>query len=277
MASSNMASSNMALSDDVVHTFQTATRMFHPALGTYKLRHAECFDITRFGLGAGVRSIDTAKLYGNEAIVQAAIEDSGVPRDTITVTTKLYWADIEQGRDCIIESTNQALQRLGNKIDVLLLHCPTENFAQAWDVLLNDVQGRDKVTHVGVSNFKAQHLEILDSQPFINQIEMSPFCPQSDTRRYCADNNIIVTAHSPLAKGHILGRKAVLQRAVRYNKPPAQVILNWIACNHAVPVFRTSSREHLLQNMDCCHFDMDPSDTVRPWSTHVYATHPKYI
>jgi diketogulonate reductase-like aldo/keto reductase len=241
------------------------------AIGTYRLKPEICYRVVKEALELGCNHVDTAALYGNEAAVQQAILDSPMPRPY--VTTKLHWDDIEKGRDGILEAVTKTLQRI-NPIDMLLLHVPTENYQEAWDCMVQDVVGRDKVKNVGVSNFNTHHLEVLDVQPSCNQIEMSPFLPQTITRAYCHANDIQVTAHSPLAKGKLFREESVVRQALRYRKSPAQVMLNWIVHNDALPLPRTSRWEHLIENLDY-RFPMRVAD-LGPWSDKPFVTHPKF-
>jgi methylglyoxal/glyoxal reductase len=195
-------------------------------------------------LAAGYRHVDTARIYGNEADVGAAVRDSGVPRPELFVTTKLWNAD--QGYDSALRAFDASLARLGlDHVDLYLLHWPVAGKRlDSWRALerLHD-EGRAR--SIGVSNFLVPHLEELLAKakhpPAANQIELSPFLQRRETIEACRRHSIAVEAYSPLTRGQRLGHPVVVDVARRVGRSPAQVLLRW-GVQHGFVVLPKSTR-----------------------------------
>jgi diketogulonate reductase-like aldo/keto reductase len=191
-------------------------------------------DVTReavlAALRLGYRHIDTARIYGNEKDVGAAVRESGVPRAEIFVTTKL-WND-DQGFDSALRAFDASLGRLGLAyVDLYLLHWPVAGKRlDSWRAL-ERIKGDGRARHIGVSNFLVPHLEELlataSEPPAVDQIEIHPFLQQRETRVFCKQNDIVVEAYSPLTSGQRLDHPVVLGVAKRSGHSPAQVLLRW--------------------------------------------------
>lgn len=224
----------------------------------------DAVDIVREALDAGYRLIDSAAMYGNEAEVGQAVKQSGLPREEVFVTTKLWKDDL--GYDSAITAYEESVDRLGlDYADLYLIHWPTEDNGrnESWRALV-DMQAEGRIPHIGVSNFSVAHLKELktvsDVVPEVNQIELHPYIweEQKEIVEYCQENGIIVQAYSPLLRGGALDDQAVGSIAGLHHKTPAQVLLRWVVQHSAVPLPKTSKRERMQQNIDI--FDFELSD-----------------
>src|SRR5262245_32726539 len=175
-------------------------------------------------LDAGYRHIDTARIYGNEADVGAAVRESAVARADIFVTTKLWNAD--QGYDSALRAFDASLNRLGlDYVDLYLIHWPVAGKRlESWRAL-ERIHDDGLARSIGVSNFLLPHLEELlgnaKARPAVNQIELSPFLQRRETRAFCARNGIIVEAYSPLTHGQRLDHPVVEDVARRVGRSVA--------------------------------------------------------
>jgi diketogulonate reductase-like aldo/keto reductase len=231
-------------------------------LGVYQIpRGAETQQAVREALRIGYRHIDTARVYGNEPDVGAAVRASGVPRREVFVTTKL-WND-DQGFDPALRAFEASNKRLGLEyVDLYLVHWPVpERRLESWRAL-ERLSGEGRVRAIGVSNFMAHHLEELFGQaqilPAVNQIELHPFHQQRQVRALCKKQGIAVQAYSPLTRGHRLGHPVVVEVARQVGRSPAQVLLRW-ALQHDLIVLPKSTRpERIAENAALFDFELDP-------------------
>jgi diketogulonate reductase-like aldo/keto reductase len=207
----------------------------------------------------GYRHVDTAKDYGNEADVGAAVRASGLPRAEVFVTTKL-WND-DQGYDPALRAFDASLGRLGfDYVDLYLLHWPVPGLRlDSWRALERLYQEK-RVRAIGVSNFMVHHLEELLARaevvPAANQIEISPFLQQREVRAFCAAHGIAIEAYSPLTRGKRLRHPAVAAIAQRVGRSPAQVLLRW-AWQHGLIILPKSTRpERIAENAALFDFEL---------------------
>jgi diketogulonate reductase-like aldo/keto reductase len=208
----------------------------------------------------GYRHIDTARIYGNEADVGAAVRESDVPRDRIFVTTKL-WND-DHGYDAALRAFDASLKRLGlDYVDLYLVHWPAPGKRldtwRAMEQLSKDGRARS----IGVSNYLVPHLEELFAKatelPAVNQIELHPFLQHRDTRALCAKHGIVVEAYSPLTRGRRLDHPVIQRIAKRIGRTPAQVILRWgIQHGHAI-LPKSTHETRIRENADLFGFSLD--------------------
>jgi diketogulonate reductase-like aldo/keto reductase len=181
-------------------------------------------------LRLGYRHVDTAQLYGNEADVGRALAESGLPRDAVFVTTKLWNAD--HGFDRALAAFDASREALGvESVDLFLLHWPVPRLRQESWRALERLYDEGRVSAIGVSNFMVRHLEELMERarivPMVNQIEVHPFLQQREVRAWCAAKAIAVAAYSPLAKGATLSDPVVKAVAKEAGATPAQAVLAW--------------------------------------------------
>jgi diketogulonate reductase-like aldo/keto reductase len=193
----------------------------------------ETYRAVRAALDAGYRHIDTAMIYGNEESVGAAVRDSGVPREKLFITTKLWNDDVVAGRAraaCV-----ESLQRLGmDYVDLYLIHWPAEGYVRAWSDL-EKLHADGLARTIGVSNFNAEHLEAIERtalvEPAVNQIESHPGFDNQAVVDWCQMRGIVVTAWKPLGGGKgaasLLADPAIADIAAAIGRTPAQVVLRW--------------------------------------------------
>jgi methylglyoxal/glyoxal reductase len=232
--------------------------------GVYQTaRGKETRESVREALRSGYRHIDTARIYGNEQDVGAAVRESGVPRAEVFVTTKL-WND-DQGYDAALRAFDASLKRLDLEyVDLYLLHWPVpRKRLESWRALEQLLAG-GKVRAIGVSNFMVRHLEELLGRarvaPAVNQIEISPFLQQREARAFCERHRIVVEAYSPLTRGQRLRHPVVAGVAARVRRSPAQVLLRW-GLQHGLVVLPKSTRAaRIAENAALFDFELSADD-----------------
>lgn len=209
---------------------------------------------------AGYRHVDTARIYGNEADVGAAVRQSGVSRSEIFVTTKL-WND-DQGYDAAQRAFDASLERLGLEyVDLYLIHWPVAGKRlESWRAL-ERIKASGRARAIGVSNFLVPHLEELFGSakelPSVNQIEMHPFLQQRETRALCNQHGIVVEAYSPLTRGRRLEDPAIARVAKRLGRTPAQVLLRWGIEKGVVVLPKSVTESRIVENADVFGFSLD--------------------
>ncbi|MYV67859.1 aldo/keto reductase, partial [Streptomyces sp. SID2131] len=200
--------------------------------GVFQVPDGETTTAVAHALDAGYRSVDTAAVYGNEAGVGRALAASGIARDELYVTTKLWNAD--QGYDATLRAFDDSLAELGlDHVDLYLIHWPAparDLYVDTWRAI-GTLVADGRVRTAGVSNFTPAHLErLLDSSdlvPAVNQIELHPGLQQRELRALHAAHGIATEAWSPLAQGAVLADPVITGIADRHGKSPAQVVLRW--------------------------------------------------
>ena len=211
-------------------------------------------------LHLGYRHVDTARIYGNEADVGAAVKASGVPRSDVFVTTKL-WND-DQGFDSALRAFDTSLKRLGlDYVDLYLIHWPVAGKRlDSWRAL-ERIKADRRARHIGVSNYLVAHLEEIVASahepPAVDQIEIHPFLQHRETRAYCKTHEIVVEAYSPLTSGKRLDDPVVVDVAKRAARSPAQVLLRW-GIQHGLVVLPKSTHEkRIAENGAIFDFALD--------------------
>lgn len=219
----------------------------------------------RAALELGYRHIDTARVYRNEHDVGAAIRVSGIPRDQVFVTTKL-WND-DQGYDSALRALDKSLERLGlDYVDLYLIHWPVAGQRRDSWRALEKAFADGKARAIGVSNYLVPHLEELftyaKTLPHANQIELSPFLQRRETRALCAKHKIVVEAYSPLTRGEKLADPTVTKIAKAVSRTPAQVLLRWGIQQGAVVLPKSVHRERIAENAAVFDFTLS-ADQMR--------------
>jgi 2,5-diketo-D-gluconate reductase A len=238
-------------------------------LGVFQTPADETERVVLQAFEAGYRHVDTARIYRNEEGVGRAVAASGLPRDEVFVTTKL-WND-DHGRDRAPGALAASLERLGLEyVDLYLIHWPApkqDKYLETWEALL-ELQQEGLARAVGVSNFQVAHLErIIEAtgvSPAINQVELHPWLQQSALRAFHADARIATEAWSPLAQGGDRLRDPVLSEiAEAYDKSVAQVILRWHLQLGNVVIPKSVTPERIAQNIDVFDFALSDDDLGR--------------
>ena len=217
----------------------------------------ESYDSVLYALKKGYKHIDTAEMYGNEKDVGAAIIDSGIEREEIFVTTKLW--DSTFGYDNTLKAFESSLKKLNLEyIDLYLIHWPAKGSQLKTWKALERIKEEGMTISIGVSNFAPHHLkEILcksKEKPVVNQIEISPFLQQKEISSFCVKNNIHLTGYCPLARAKKLGNKTIAQIAKDTNKTPAQVMIRWSIQNGYTVIPKSSNPKRILENSDIFNF-----------------------
>lgn len=208
----------------------------------------------------GYRHVDTARIYGNEGDVGAGVKSSGVPRDQIFVTTKLWNED--QGYDQALRAFDASLKRLGlDYVDLYLLHWPVAGKRlDSWRALERLFEEK-RARSIGVSNFLVPHLEELLSKanhkPHVNQIELTPFLQRRDTCALCKKHGIVVEAYSPLTHGQRLDHPVVVDIARRTGRSVAQVLLRWGIQHGHVVLPKSTKPARIAENGSIFDFVLD--------------------
>lgn len=219
-------------------------------------------------LRVGYRHIDTAAIYNNEADVGEAIAESGLDRDDVFITTKL-WND-DQGYDNTLTAFDRSLELLGlDHVDLYLMHWPVPELRlDTWRAMERlTLDGR--VKDIGVSNFMVQHLnELIESSavvPAVNQIELSPYNYRSrvETIDLCRQHDIVIEAYSPLTKGRKLGDPVLHEVGEKYGKTPAQVLIRWALDKGFVVLPKSVRASRIAENFDVFDFSLDADDLAR--------------
>lgn len=228
-------------------------------VGTYKVTDADAERVVSEALEVGYRHIDTAAMYGNEEGVGRAIRASGIPRDELFVTTKV-WND-DHGRDRARDAMDRSLERLGLPVvDLILIHWPAAErglYVETWEALVR-ARSEGLTRSIGVSNFLVPHLEALAAAglpaPAVDQIELHPRHQQRETTSYLAEHGIAVQAWSPLARGAVADADVVRDAARAHDRTDAQVVLRWHVQRGTIVFPKTTRRERLIENADVFDF-----------------------
>ncbi len=235
-------------------------------LGTYKLVGEAAYAPVRAALGCGYRHIDTASFYENEEAVGRAVRESGVPREEVFITSKVW--NTEQGFEETLNAFDRTLQRLGmDHLDLYLVHWPVPGKRLETYRALERLYEEGRVRAIGVSNFTVRHLEELygacQVMPAVNQVEMSPFLYQKELLEHCRGRNVLVTAFSPLARGQALGDPVLAEVAARHRRSPAQVMIRWCLQKGMAVIPRSADPAHIKENADVFDFSLDEEDMAR--------------
>ncbi len=248
-------------------TLANGIKMPWLGLGVYKVEDGqEVVYSVKYAIKAGYKSIDTAKIYENEEGVGQAIKESGVSREELFVTSKVWNAD--QGYDTTLQAFETSLNKLGLEyLDLYLIHWPVEGkYKDTWKAL-EKLYKDGKIRAIGVSNFQVHHLEDLiadaEVKPMVNQIEFHPLLTQTEVREYCKQQGIQVEAWSPLAQGELLDNEVLTQIAEKHGKSTAQVILRWDLQNEVVTIPKSTKEHRIIQNADVFDFELNAEEVEK--------------
>lgn len=231
-------------------------------LGTYTMKGTDGVRRIEMALNNGYRLLDSAFNYENEGTVGRAIRNSGIPRDQITVASKLPGRHHEY--QAALQTIEESVLRTGlDYIDLYLIHWPNpkqEKYVEAWQALI-DAQKTGLIRSIGVSNFLPEHIDRLEKEtgvlPVINQIEMHPYFNQTEQRAYDASKDIVTQSWSPLGRNNASTKEdIILEIADKYGKTPAQVILRWNIEQNVLPIPKSTHVGRQAENLAIFDFNL---------------------
>ena len=233
--------------------------------GVYQITDpAECEQAVYDALMAGYRLIDTAAAYKNEEAVGKAVIKSGIPRDELFITTKLWIQDA--GYDSTKRAFEESLKRLQTDyLDLYLIHQPFGDIYSSWRAM-EDLYNEGKIRAIGVSNFLPDRLLdlILHNKitPAVNQVETHPFLQQIENAEFMKENNVQIESWAPFAEGknNIFQNEILLSIAGKYNKSVAQIILRWLTQRDIVVIPKSVRKERIIENFDIFDFELSKED-----------------
>lgn len=222
-------------------------------------------DTVKTAIDTGYRLIDTAAIYGNETGVGQGIQNSGIDRRDLFITTKV-WND-RHGYDETLAAFDQSMNKLGLEyLDLYLIHWPAPKiglFVKSWEALIQ-LRDEGRIKSIGVSNFNIGHLQrLLDDTgvlPVVNQIELNPRFQQPELRQYHADNNIITEAWSPLGHGLLWDNPTLTAIAAKHGRSLAQVVLRWHTQLGNAVVTKSVTPARIRENFNIFDFSLDADD-----------------
>ena len=238
-------------------------------LGTYRLTGEACVRAVERALAMGYRHVDTAQMYGNEAEVGRGIEDSGVGRGEIFLTTKVWPSDFAHDR--VISKTRESLTKLRtDHVDLLLMHWPGDGIALGETLgAMRELQEEGSVLHIGVSNFSpslveeaTQHAEV-----FCNQVQYHPYRSQDDLLGQAKQMDHLLTAYTPLSRGGVQDDASLKEIGEAHGKTATQVALRWLVQQEKVcAIPKATGEDHLGENLEVFDFELSEEEMDRVFS-----------
>jgi 2,5-diketo-D-gluconate reductase A len=238
-------------------------------LGVYKTTDEESAAAVEFAVQHGYRHVDTASMYLNEKGVGEGVRRSGLPREEVFVTTKVWFT--ENGYESTLRSFGESLERLGfDYVDLYLIHWPApmrDRYVESWKALLK-LRDDGLTRSIGVANFHPKHVSRLIDEtgvvPAVNQVELHPWLPQAVVRAFDAELGIVTQAWSPLARGHVFdvarGGKVLSAIGAKHDKTPAQVVLRWHVQRGDAVIPKSVTPSRIAENIDVFDFELDTDD-----------------
>lgn len=241
-------------------TLYNGVKMPWLGFGVFKVKDGdEVVDAVKTAIQAGYRSIDTAKAYNNESGVAQGIRESGIAREDLFITTKVWNSD--QGYESTLAAFEESMKRLELEyLDLYLIHWPVKGkYKDTWRAM-EKLHKEGRIRAIGVSNFQIHHLEdlMMDAavKPAVNQVELHPLLTQTELRNYCSKHEIQIEAWSPLGQGNLMDHPLLQDIAAKYGKSPAQVILRWDLQNGIVTIPKSVTPERIRANTELYDFEL---------------------
>uniref|UniRef100_A0A7S0LQP3 NADP-dependent oxidoreductase domain-containing protein n=1 Tax=Coccolithus braarudii TaxID=221442 RepID=A0A7S0LQP3_9EUKA len=232
---------------------------------------AATYDIVAEALKRGYRHLDTADFYENEADVGRAVRDSGIPRDEIHITSKVWPGEdgewMTDGKKVVLDAVEASIKRLGTHTDLYLIHTPfnPEQRINYW-LGLEAAQQKGLTKSIGVSNFGVKQLQNLIESPLTsvppaaNEVELHPFLRKDDIAEFCFKRGMAVIAYSPLARAKRFDNPVLARIAKTYGVSPTQVMVRWSMQHGYVPLPKSVRAERISQNADVFQFELTQAD-----------------
>lgn len=251
--------------DDIFCEMSTAIFVPPLGLGTWDLRGTDCVRVVRAALDIGYRHLDTAQMYGNECEVGRGLAESGVDREQVFLTTKL-WRDNLAPR-MVALSFNESLEELGvDYVDLLLIHWPNSDvpLEHTLEAMVR-IRESGKARAIGVSNFpSALWRRALELAPVsVNQVEFHPYLGQTALVELARERDLQLVAYTPIAKGKIAQEPVIVEIARAHERAPAQVALRWLIQQGVAAIPKSSRRERLEENFRIFDFSLTDDQMTR--------------
>lgn len=233
--------------------------------GVYQITDpAQCEQAVTDALQVGYRSIDTAAAYLNEGAVGRAIRRSGIPREELFITTKLWLQDAAY--ESALRAFEKSLKRLQlDYLDLYLIHQPFGDYYGAWRAM-EELYRAGKIRAIGVSNFMPDRLVDLilhnETVPAINQVETHPFCQQVESAHWMKEYGVQIESWGPFAEGrnNLFQNDVLLSLAKKHGKSIAQIILRWLTQREVVAIPKSVRKERMIENIAIFDFELDSED-----------------
>ncbi|CAJ1316982.1 aldo/keto reductase [Paenibacillus sp. PK4536] len=236
-------------------------------LGVWQVEDGnEAIDSVKAALKSGYRAIDTAAAYGNEESVGKAIKESGIARDELFITSKVWNKD--QGYESTLAAFEETMKKLDlDVLDLYLIHWPVAGkYKDTWRAM-EKLYKDGRIRAIGVSNFQTHHLDDLlaDAEvvPAVNQVEFHPLLTQTELLAYSEEKGIQLEAWSPLARGKLFDNEVIKEIADKYGKEPAQVILRWVLDKGVVVITRSVKEKRIASNAEIFDFKLTVEEIDR--------------
>lgn len=234
-------------------------------LGVWQIADGDTVGVVGAAIAAGYRAIDTAMIYGNERGVGEGVRRSGLPREQLFVTSKLWRDDV--GYDSALRAFDASMTRLGlDTLDLYLIHWPAparDRYLDAWRALIR-LREEGRVRSIGVSNFHIAYLERIIGEtgvvPAVNQVLAYPGFQQRPLRAFHAQQGIATVAWAPLGEGRALADPVIAALARKHGRTPAQVILRWHLQSGLSPIPKSSNPARIAENIAVFDFALDAAD-----------------
>ena len=240
---------------------------FTLGVGTFRLKDDVAYDSVKMALEEGYRHIDTAQIYGNEAEVGKAIADSGIPRDDLFLTTKVWFDSLT--KEAFLPSVKESLEKLKTDyVDLLLIHWPSPKNEVDMSVYLNELkaaQDQGLTRHIGISNFTIaqtqQAIDILGKGViFTNQVEVHPYLQNNELVDFCQASDIVVTGYMPYAVGKVLKDDTLMKVADKHGITTAQLVIQWLVQRDIVTIPSSTKRKNLASNIKKVNVTLSDED-----------------
>ncbi|UTA70063.1 aldo/keto reductase [Emticicia sp. 21SJ11W-3] len=232
-------------------------------LGVYDMYKKEAVQAVLYALETGYRLIDTASMYRNETEIGNAVNQSGINRNELFITTKVN--NDEQGYEKTLRAFDASLQKMNlDYVDLYMVHWPIKLTRKFTWKALERLYHEGRVKAIGVANYLIPFLDELSIEatvmPAVNQVEFSPYLFQEELLNYCREKNIQLQAYSPLVRGQRMNDPKLLSVAQKYNKTPAQIILRWAMQLGISTIPKSANPERLKENFDVFDFEINQED-----------------